>query len=153
MGDRIKRGVWSIWKPPDQPLYKLNIDGSARNGFITGEGVVRDAMGRCVAIFSSYYGPGTIKTAEFFALRDGLELCNAVGIFDLDVESDSQVVVQAISSKGTSNWKHVYTIRQCLSLWKDSFKIKHVYRQSKDLPPPIRKALTTDRLGIWTFRS
>lgn len=50
-----------------------------------GGGVIRDAMGRFVAIFSLYYGQGTIMMAEFLALRYGLELCKSVGITQLEV--------------------------------------------------------------------
>lgn len=39
--------------------YKLNIDRSACNGIITGGAVIRDAMGKVVAIFTSYYEQGT----------------------------------------------------------------------------------------------
>lgn len=48
------------------------------------------------AIFSRFYGQGTNILAEFLALRDGLEMCMALGVDHLEVESDSSIVVQAI---------------------------------------------------------
>lgn len=66
--------------------YKLNIDGSARNGIITSGGVVRDYMGRMVALFSIYYGSGTITEAEFRALLHGLDLCSMVGVNEVNIE-------------------------------------------------------------------
>lgn len=41
----IKRGVWCKWTRPSNGRYKLNIDGSARNGITTSGGVVRDDRG------------------------------------------------------------------------------------------------------------
>lgn len=49
---------------PHSRRYKLNVDGSARDGDITGGGVIRDADGNMVAGFSYFYGQGTIMRAE-----------------------------------------------------------------------------------------
>lgn len=71
------------WTRPTQGRHKLNIDGSPRNGIITGGGAARDGMGRLIALFSNYYGPGTIRKAEFMALLDGLELCTVLGVSEI----------------------------------------------------------------------
>lgn len=58
----VKQGTWCIWTRPNAATYKLNIDGSARNGIITGGGIIRDAGGHFVAAFSAFYGHGTITS-------------------------------------------------------------------------------------------
>lgn len=42
----IKCGLWCKWKRPSPGWFKLNVDGSARAGNITGGGVLRNADGR-----------------------------------------------------------------------------------------------------------
>lgn len=37
-----RRGVWCNWKRPNRARYKINVDGSTRNGYSTGGGVIRD---------------------------------------------------------------------------------------------------------------
>lgn len=93
---KLKRGIWCLWQRPSLNRYKLNIDGSSRSESITGGGVLRDDRGNMIVIFSHYYGQGTNIMAEFLALRDGLELCKTLDVLQLDIESDSAVVVQAV---------------------------------------------------------
>lgn len=97
-GVKLKRGVWCQWTRPRYGRYKLNINGSSRNGIITSGGVLRDDVGRLIALFSNYYGLGTITKVEFMALLDGLQLCTVLGVSELEIESDSQNVVQAAHS-------------------------------------------------------
>lgn len=127
---KIRRGSWWRWQCPRPSRYKLNADGSSQNGVSMGGGVLRDDMGRVLAIFSHFYGIGTNMMAEFLALRDGLELCKSLGIMQLDVESDSAIVVQTITRKYTNGWNIIYVRRQCLALWQETFTIRHTYRQS-----------------------
>lgn len=113
--------------------------------------------------------------AEFLALKDGLELCMAMGISELEVESDSLLVVQAVSKKHSDGWKFIYVLRECLLLWKDTYNIQHTYRQANgvadrcadwahvhktkrecyavtEFPISIRNAIKIDQQGIWTYR-
>lgn len=172
---KVKRGLWCKWSQPNLGRYKLNIDGSARNGIVTSGGVIWDATGNLLAMFSNYHGPGTITKVEFMALLDGLNLCRSLGVTEIDIESDSQVVVHAMTGKHARSWEHTYTLRRCLELWYDSMEIRHVFRQANtvadscaawahshrtrregflevDLPHPIFSALKMDRLGIYSFR-
>lgn len=71
-----KIGRWCQWQRPTTGYHKLNADGSARDGVITGGGVVRDEQGKLIAAFSSFYGNGTNNESEFLALKVGVELCN-----------------------------------------------------------------------------
>lgn len=55
--------------------FKLNIDGSSKNGLIAGGGIIWDGNGVMVAAFSTFYGEGTNNLAEFLALKEGLPIC------------------------------------------------------------------------------
>lgn len=46
-------------------MYKLNIDGSARDNIITGGEVIRDSFGRFIAGFSIYFGNGKTLSRNF----------------------------------------------------------------------------------------
>lgn len=47
-----------------------------------------------------------------------------LGITDLDIKSDSQVVVQDVSKNHIPNWKYIHILRKCQDMWRDSFEIK-----------------------------
>lgn len=115
---------------PHSRRYKLNVDGSARDGDITGGGVIRDADGNMVAGFSYFYGQGTIMRAEYLALLDGLSMCHSMEIWELDIESDSKVVVTSIVDKATTSWAYIHTLRRCCTSWRDSFQISHIFREA-----------------------
>lgn len=89
----------------------------------------------CSAVLD-FNGPGTITAAEFRALLHSLELCSALGVNELNIESDSQFVVQAVASKYTASWKYAYILHRCLESWCDSMEIKHVFRQANNLADP-----------------
>lgn len=96
---QAKRGAWYKWDAPLPGWYKLNIDGSARSDICTGGGIIRDSHGNMLMAFSNFYGPGSNNFTEFAALRDGLNLCQALGITQVSIKSDSMIVVNAKRSK------------------------------------------------------
>lgn len=102
-------------------------------------------------------------------------MCQALQISQLYIESDSTIVVSAITSALAANWLLEYALRDCLSLVCTSFVIKHLYRQKNcvadrlaywahdhcrwkegcqhtDLPPWIYGFLKWTNLGLWNFR-
>lgn len=48
---QVKRALWCKWEQSSPGLFKLNIGGLARDGQITGGGVVRDDNGEFIAGF------------------------------------------------------------------------------------------------------
>lgn len=109
------------------------------------------------------------------ALLDGLSLCNAMELWELDIECDSKVVVTAILEKDTPSWAYIQILRRCIASWRDNFEIRHIFREANivadrcadlthsyktlidyfsklDLPAPIRRAIQSDRAGTFTYR-
>lgn len=74
------------------------------------------------------------------ALLDGLELCTAMGFSDMDITNDSQVVVTAVRNMETTSWRFIQVLRRCLTMWRDSFDITHIFRQAN---------LVTERCADW----
>lgn len=73
---------------------------------------------------------GWYEYFKFYALYDGLELCQALGISQLEVESDSPVVVHTLTRHETNNWRMFYAFHECSQLWLDFNKIKHIFQQA-----------------------
>lgn len=65
-----KKWLCCKWDKPSQGWFKLNVDGSAIDGVITGAGIFRDHQGGLIGGFSTCYGNGTNILAEILALRD-----------------------------------------------------------------------------------
>ena len=74
----------------------LYTDGAARgNPGPAGAGAhLEDARGRCLAEVSHYLGETTNNVAEYSALLVGLERARELGILELEVRADSQLMVR-----------------------------------------------------------
>lgn len=102
---RSKPDIWCKWERPPPGWFKLNSDGLAIHGIITGGGVMLDQEGNLIGEFSNFYGEWTNTLAKFMALRDGLVFCLALNISPMIVKSDSTVVVKAMRSGAIGNWQ------------------------------------------------
>ncbi|KAL8526160.1 hypothetical protein ACS0TY_015401 [Phlomoides rotata] len=89
----------SRWIPPDCGRLKLNSDASVRHGSGTGiAGVLRDSEGRVVWCYAEKYPVALdVDLAEATAIYRGLLLAQEHGVSDLQVESDSQILINAIT--------------------------------------------------------
>lgn len=85
------------WAPPPDNFFKLNSDGSLRDGIATAGGIIRNHRGEWVAGFSMNIGPSSIQDSEIWGLRQGLFLALQTGIKNLIVESDSLEAIQALN--------------------------------------------------------
>ncbi|KAL2497674.1 RNase H family protein [Abeliophyllum distichum] len=54
--------------------YKINIDGCVKDGFTSGEEIIRNSSGQCVRAFFSSYGECLILKAALRAILDGIIL-------------------------------------------------------------------------------
>lgn len=64
--------------------FKLNVDGSAREGECSGGGIIRDGHGYLVVAFSVFYGPGTNNFAEFCAVKIDFNMQGIEFVFGID---------------------------------------------------------------------
>lgn len=91
-------GQWLCWVPPCSGQFKLNTNGSSKDGVCTCGGIIRDSCGYMVCAFSHFYGPGTNMLAEISALRDGLRLCRSLNLMHVLVETDSAVAALGVTN-------------------------------------------------------
>lgn len=122
-----------------------------------------------MAAFSTLYGVRSNNLAEFFATKEGFELCITLGIEEVTMESDSMIVVYSLKLR-----KIEECVLDCLHLLRASLQIHHIIRQRNrvadcltdwahthkrcieiyrihDLPPAVNVAFTKDRYGLWDF--
>ncbi|BFG34691.1 hypothetical protein CerSpe_209650 [Prunus speciosa] len=84
------------WEPLISGQFKLNVDGSRRNGsgHIGAGGVIRSSSGDWVSVFSVNLEKGQILEAKIWGLFFGLKLAVDKEINNLLVEMDSALPVQ-----------------------------------------------------------
>lgn len=155
-----------VWSKPRHGWLKLFVDGSSRGnpGSGSGGGIIRNHNGEFLEAFCHFYGVVTPVEAEFRALRDGLDLCEDL-CTHLEIECDSQVVVEAVSKRRNVPWKVRDLWLDILdSLRRITWTISHVFREgncvadclasisgadqvfffASELPRPVRLALQSD---------
>ena len=164
----------SRWKPPPDPVFKLNFDAaifSELNG--SGVGVIiRNCKGEVMAAMTAKGPPvGGSEEAEILACRRALEFAIDAGFTDLIVEGDNAAVMSSLSSSGAdlSRLGHIIQDIQCLAneiRWvcfshvkRGANSVAHVLaRHAKnvteeivwleDTPPPASEALYYDSLYL-----
>ncbi|XP_035545131.1 receptor-like protein 7 [Juglans regia] len=120
------------WHQPPQGWVKLNTDGSSfgNPGTSGVGGVIRDEDGRLLLAYSVPLGLGTNNFAEFSSLLEGVRRCHALGFYRVQIETDSQLVV---------NWivKNKCPIWYLEDFWEDlqehlnslEYTVTHIFRE------------------------
>lgn len=104
---------------------KIFFDGSSQgNPGPSGiGGIVYDEEGREIYRFSDYVGLKTNNEAEYLALRRSLEIVLDLGVDEVELYSDSELLVKQIKGE--------YSVRD--------EKIKELYREIQELMKNIKK--------------
>ncbi|XP_059067563.1 uncharacterized protein LOC131858358 [Cryptomeria japonica] len=93
------------WLAPKHHWYKLNFDGSAQNTCQAGGGIIHDHMGNTVAAYAGNLKNHIVTQAEGMDLLWGLKFSNSIGIKQLQIGGDSQIIVETVSGRSTAGWK------------------------------------------------
>ena len=127
-------GIQVRWEKPPSNWFKLNTNGAScgnprRAG---GGGVIRDSAGKWVRGFARSIGSTTSIIAEFWALRDGLQLAIQLGVQYLEVELDAKVVLDVINSRNSPNAAYSSLLFDCRLLLEKipHITVKHVFREA-----------------------
>ncbi|XP_058106811.1 uncharacterized protein LOC131250539 [Magnolia sinica] len=166
------------WKVSSPGWVKLNVDGSALSnpGPSGGGGVCRNASGSFVFGFSAAYGVGSNNLAELRAIHDGMVFCLEKGLIRVIVESDSEVVIAALSSPSKTPWRWQPWLARIFCLCRlGHFSFSHTLREgngpadalarvgslhqqsslhhdSISLPSRIRGMIFLDKVAIGDFK-
>ncbi|KAG6702808.1 hypothetical protein I3842_07G054300 [Carya illinoinensis] len=130
------------WTRPRQGWVKLNIDGSSLGnlGHSGAGGVIRDDNGRLIVAYSVSLGHGTNNFAEFQSLLEGVRRCHTLGFSRVQIETDSQLLVNWITKDACPNWyledfwEELHAFRTCMD-----YTVTHIFREGA---PLVHGALT-----------
>ncbi|XP_058106352.1 uncharacterized protein LOC131249565 [Magnolia sinica] len=156
----------------------INVDGSASGnpGPSGGGGFCRNSSGNLIFAFYSGYGDDTNKRAELRVLHDAMEINVSFGFNQVELESNSQFVVDAFRGKSTLAWKWRYWLSRIEGIKKKGiFSISLIpregngladglaregvacqgnvlFKNEKDLPICTRDLYLLDKVGLGAIR-
>ncbi|XP_027150495.1 uncharacterized protein LOC113750754 [Coffea eugenioides] len=132
---------WVAWSRPSAGYVKLNIDGSSlENPGHSGAGrVFRDSSGNILCGFSLFLGSRTNMEAEAMALLEGLLLSE--NFLSLNVEMDSQVLLNMVNGDGGVPWKLWLSIKSLVLGRQITFT--HVYREANAVADALARLAST----------
>ncbi|XP_059078016.1 uncharacterized protein LOC131876594 [Cryptomeria japonica] len=121
------------WEKPQNNWVKLNFDGACRgNPGQAGFGaVIRNKEGNVVSGTYGYIGHATNNEAKIRALEVGLLLCKEIGLTNIQVEGDSQIIINGVTNDKLLNWKlskwllHIHSLLQAIK----PYEITHILRE------------------------
>lgn len=69
--------------------------------------------------------------AECEAVLEGLKLCYQLGLSKIEIEGDSQIIINAIRTRRTPNWKLNLKLYEILGILDNfpQYEVKHIYRE------------------------
>ncbi|XP_075661709.1 uncharacterized protein LOC142631428 [Castanea sativa] len=116
--------VRTKWRPPRHGVYKINVDGAVFIGLKSCgiRVVIRNKGGQIIGALSKNLPlPLGALEVEAIAMEEGLTLARDLGLWEVELESDAQVVVKAVTraeSGPSSIMKVVEGIRMGLSSFR-----------------------------------
>ncbi|GMN68400.1 hypothetical protein TIFTF001_037459 [Ficus carica] len=142
------------WQPPSLGHLKLNVDAGCREecGFVGVGAVVRDSDGVVIACLArKLVGSFPPLTAEFLALREGLEFVASCGVRVSEVETDALLVVQAIVTSDPPDDLDpiVYDIRALLQKVACGSPCRHATCSGSPLKDLIPHGTWDDVCNLW----
>lgn len=84
---------------------KTNADGSCKEGYCGGGGVIKDQLGSLVFAYSLNLDQGTSNWAEAKAMLYGVQWCISNGYEFILAESDSKLLVDCVNDLSIIPWR------------------------------------------------
>ncbi|XP_057846127.2 uncharacterized protein LOC131055759 [Cryptomeria japonica] len=112
----------------------MNFDGSTNCTCQAGGGIIQDHLGNTVVAYAGNLKNNTITQAEGMALPWGLKLAISIGIKKLEIEGDSQIIVESVKGSSTAVWHVDSILRDVIGLLinPDDFIICHIFREGNE---------------------
>ena len=145
----------TAWQAPVQHAYKVNFDGAmfADEG-LAGLGVViRNDYGLIMASLTQQIPlPNSVIEVEVLAARKALERTIELGLDNITLEGDSEVLIKSLVNGNNSlaHYGHLLTDIHVLMTRFSSLHLSHVMRHCNSLAHALaRRASSTPDLSIW----
>ncbi|XP_060182081.1 uncharacterized protein LOC132611714 [Lycium barbarum] len=139
------------WNKPASNFFKLNSDGTLRNESCGGGGVIRDAQGKMIMAYSIHFNNGTSNNAEAKALLFGIQWCIQHNITNIELETDSILLLSWVKQIFKIPWQIEGTIRDIRRhLEGATWSIQHCYREANKVSD-LLAAMSHNHRGIKIF--
>lgn len=129
-----KAAIPVAWTKPREDWFKLNSDGASLGnpGKAGGGGIIRNSQGGWVRGYARSIGLTSSIIAELWALRDGMQLADHMGIRQLEVELDAKVIVGLLNSNKNPNSTYAPLLSNCRYLLAKlpQVRVSHVFREA-----------------------
>ena len=119
------------WNKPPPGYYKLNFDGSFKNGNANIGSIIRNNKGEIIDIYNLQTNEGSALLVEARALLEGIIRASGRGITNHMIEGDGLTIINAIKDI----WKPPWEIQSMIEDMKiilqsfNSVEIYHCYRE------------------------
>ncbi|XP_042983291.1 uncharacterized protein LOC122312694 [Carya illinoinensis] len=143
------------WELPPPGVFKLNVDGAfSSSGSVAGIGaIVRDSKGEVIMSAAKKECSAMIVVeVEALAIIRGLQFCIHLGISNLVIESDSQLVVTEFNQQGPSKATFGNVIREAKDLMSrfSICDVQHTYRNCNVAAHLLAKyGLSVQNVSLW----
>jgi ribonuclease HI len=121
------------WVPPKDNFIKINTDGAYKDNSIAGcGGVIRGSEGEWIGGFAKCVGMCNAFVAELWGVLEGLRFVRRLGFSRVELNIDSQAVVQAIKSKCSHSLVGGSLLKQIWRLLEMDWEVEvsHIYREA-----------------------
>ncbi|CAN1145565.1 Putative ribonuclease H protein At1g65750 [Linum perenne] len=130
---RHKEQLSVQWKPAPEGFVTLNTDGSvlAQTGNAAAGGIIRDWLGRPLAVFAANLGACMIMRAELRAADIRLKIAWDLGFRNIHLQLDSKSAVKAISKQGDEPTRHGQSIKNVQDMLARDWNVTtyHIFRE------------------------
>ncbi|WMV57498.1 hypothetical protein MTR67_050883 [Solanum verrucosum] len=118
------------WHRPPEGVLKLNIDGSFEQNTTNGGigGVIRDHFGKWIAGFTCKIKAHNAHHEEILALLHGLNLAKRLNLAHLQVETDSQVLLNNLNNNSRV-YSHIYADCRAILQQMGRATMEHISRE------------------------
>ncbi|KAF5465389.1 hypothetical protein F2P56_015402 [Juglans regia] len=140
------------WKKPRVGWVKLNTDGCSlgnpgRSGI---GGVIRDDQGNLRLAYAQQIPEGTNNNAELISLLHGLRNCREMGLQLVEVEMDSNILVNRLRKRNCGIWYLEDFWEEIMQLLSSTrYTVNHIYREGNGLADSLAKLGAAGSLSCW----
>ena len=140
------------WKKPPHHFIKLNSDGAKAPHQASGGYVLRNSTGQVIQAGAFPLGTASVLIAEATALRNGLHAAVDAGFCRILIESDSQILIQAILGVIQPPWEIQVLIHDIKQFIQSCIQVEvaHIFREANRAADWLAKlGLSLSSTCVW----
>jgi ribonuclease HI len=109
-------------------MYKLYFDGASRSnpGPASYGGIIIDPKGNSYYEYNQYIGKQTNNVAEYLGLFEGLRLCQAFEIKNVEIYGDSKLVINQVKRVWKVKSSNLIPIHHAITELLEEYKFENI---------------------------